>query len=59
MDLRAMGPRPNTSKPHKENGHTVYPYLLRGLKFTRPNQVWAMDITYVPIEGGHIFGSYY
>ncbi len=54
-----MGPRPNTSKPHKENGHTVYPYLLRGLKFTRPNQVWAMDITYVPIESGHISGSYY
>lgn len=59
MDLHAMGPRPNTSKPHKGNGHTVYHYLLRGLKVTRPNQVWAMDITYVPIEGGHISGSYY
>ena len=50
-----MGPRPNTSKPHKGNGHTIYPYLLRGLKVTRPNQVWAMDITYVSIEGGHMY----
>ncbi|MDD3189934.1 MAG: IS3 family transposase [Fermentimonas sp.] len=55
MDLHAMGPRPNTSKPHKGNGHTIYPYLLRGLKVTRPNQVWAMDITYVSIEGGHMY----
>ena len=55
MDLHAMGPRPNTSKAHKGNGHTVYPYLLRGLKITRPNQVWAMDITYVPIDGGHMY----
>jgi putative transposase len=46
MDLHAMGPRPNTGRPHKGNGHTVYPYLLRGLKVAHPNQVWAMDITY-------------
>jgi putative transposase len=55
MDLYAMGPRPNTSIPHKGNGHSVYPYLLRGYKVNRPNQVWAMDITYVPIDGGHMY----
>jgi putative transposase len=41
--------------PHKGNGHSVYPYLLRGYKVNRPNQVWAMDITYVPIDGGHMY----
>lgn len=55
MDLYAMGPRPNTSIPHKGNGHSVYPYLLRGYKVNRPDQVWAMDITYVPIDGGHMY----
>ena len=55
MDLHAIGPRPNTSKPHKGEGHTVYPYLLRELKIVRPNQVWGMDITYVPINGGHMY----
>jgi len=44
MDLHAIGPRPNTSKPHKGNGHTVFPYLLRNLEITRPNQAWSMDI---------------
>ena len=55
MDLHAMGPKPNTSTPHKGNGHSVYPYLLRGYKVNRPDQVWAMDITYVPIDGGHMY----
>lgn len=55
MDLHAMGPRPNTSKPHKGNGHTVYPYLLNGLKINRSNQVWAMDISYVSIDSGHMY----
>ena len=55
MDLYAIGPRPNTSKPHKGKSHTVYPYLLRSLKIVRSNQVWAMDITYVPINGGHMY----
>lgn len=55
MDLHAIGPRPNTSKPHKGEGHTVYPYLLRGLKIVHPNQVWGMDITYVPVNGGHMY----
>ena len=54
MDLHAIGPRPNTSKPHKGEGHTIYPALLRGMKIERPNQVWAMDITYVPVGNGHM-----
>ncbi len=55
MDLYATGPRPNTSKPHKGESHVIYPYLLRGLKVTRPNQVWAMDITYIPLAGSHLY----
>jgi putative transposase len=55
MDLHAVGPKPNTSKPHKGEGHTIYPYLLRGLKINCPNQVWAMDITYVPVGNGHMY----
>jgi putative transposase len=55
MDLHAIGPRPNTSRPHKGEGHTVYPYLLRHLKVERPNQVWGMDITYVPVGNGHMY----
>jgi putative transposase len=55
MDLHAIGPRPNTSKPHKGDGHTVFPYLLRGLKIERPNQVWGMDITYIPMSSGHMY----
>ena len=50
MGIQAIGPKPNTSKPGK--GHKVYPYLLKNLKVIRPNQVWAMDITYVPVQGG-------
>lgn len=55
MGLHAIGPRPNTSKPHKGEGHTVYPYLLRGVKTDRPNQAWGMDITYVPVGRGHMY----
>tara|TARA_B100000676_G_C18000725_1_gene800691 strand:- start:200 stop:1012 length:813 start_codon:yes stop_codon:yes gene_type:complete len=55
MDLHAIGPRPNTSKPHKGEGHTIFPYLLRNLKVTHPNHVWAMDITYVPVGNGHMY----
>ncbi len=55
MDLHAIGPRPNTSKPHKGEGHTIYPYLLRHLKVIRPNQVWGMDITYVPVGNGYMY----
>ena len=48
MGVEAIYRRPNTSKPAP--GHRIYPYLLRGLAITRPNQVWAMDITYIPIR---------
>lgn len=55
MDLYTIGPRPNTSKPHKGENHSIYPYLLRGLSIDRPNQVWAMDITYIPLSGSHLY----
>ncbi|EEX09173.1 integrase, catalytic region [Ruegeria lacuscaerulensis ITI-1157] len=48
MGIQALYRRPNTSKPAP--GHKVYPYLLRKLAVTRPNQVWAMDITYIPLS---------
>lgn len=53
MGLQAVGPKPNTSKRNKD--HKVYPYLLRNLKIERPNQVWAMDITYIPVRGGYLY----
>ena len=55
MDLFAMGPRPNTSRHHKGEGHAIHPYLLRRLPIERPNQVWAMDITYIPLAGSHMY----
>src|SRR6202022_1379359 len=45
--IEALYRRPRTPKP--EPGHKIFPYLLRGLAITRPNQVWAMDITYIPM----------
>jgi putative transposase len=53
MGLEALYPKPNLSRPRP--GQQIYPYLLRHLAVTRPNQVWAMDITYVPIAGGFIY----
>jgi putative transposase len=53
MGLKAIYRRPRTSVPAK--GHTVYPYLLRGMKITRPNQVWAADITYIPMARGFLY----
>lgn len=50
MGLQALVPGPHTSKPHPD--HKVYPYLLRRLDIDRPNQVWAADITYIPLESG-------
>src|SRR5271154_2898619 len=50
MGIAALYRRPNTSKPAP--GHRIYPYLLRGLAVERPNQVWAMDITYIPMARG-------
>jgi len=53
MGIEAIYRKPNTSKPAP--GHRIYPYLLRGLSITRPNQVWAMDITYIPMARGFIY----
>jgi putative transposase len=53
MGIEAIYRRPNTSKPAP--GHKIYPYLLRGLAVERPNQVWAMDITYVPMARGFVY----
>lgn len=53
LGLWAVGPKPNTSKPHPE--HTIYPYLLRGLPIDRPNQVWATDITYIRMRHGFLY----
>jgi putative transposase len=53
MGIEALYRRPNTSKPAP--GHQVYPYLLRKLPITRPNQVWAMDITYIPMARGFVY----
>jgi putative transposase len=50
MGLQALVPGPHTSKPHPE--HRIYPYLLRGMDISRPDQVWAADITYIPLESG-------
>jgi|SRR5690554_4601398 len=55
MGLSAIGPKPNTSKKGKGSQHRVYKYLLRGLKVKRCNQVWAMDITYIPVRGGYLY----
>jgi putative transposase len=53
MGIEAIYRRPNTSKPAP--GHKIYPYLLRGLAIDRPNQAWAMDITYVPMARGFVY----
>ena len=53
MGVEAIYRKPNTSKPAP--GHRIYPYLLRGLAITRPNQVWAMDITYIPMARGFVY----
>jgi putative transposase len=53
MCIEAIYRRPNTSKPAP--GHKIYPYLLRGLAVKRPNQVWAMDITYIPMARGFVY----
>ena len=53
MGLRAVYRRPRTSTPAQ--GHKVYPYLLREMQITRPNQAWAADITYIPMERGFMY----
>ena len=53
MGLEAIYPKPKTSRPHPD--HKVYPYLLRGRKIERPNQVWTSDITYIPMNRGFMY----
>jgi putative transposase len=53
MGIEALYRRPNTSKPAP--GHKIYPYLLRNLVVDRPKQVWAMDITYIPMARGFVY----
>ena len=53
MGIEALYCKPNTSKPAP--GHQIYPYLLRKLPVTKPNQVWAMDITYIPMARGFVY----
>src|SRR6266849_4848804 len=53
MGIAALGPKTRTTKPAP--GHKIFPYLLRGLAIDRPNQVWAADITYVPIGRGFLY----
>jgi putative transposase len=53
MGIEAIYRKPNTSKP--TSGNKIYPYLLRGLRVDRPNQVWAMDITYIPMARGFVY----
>ena len=53
MGLQTIYQKPKTTQRHPE--HKVYPYLLRGLAITRPNQVWCADITYLPLERGFLY----
>lgn len=53
MGLQTIYPQPRTSMPAPD--HKIYPYLLRGLAITRPNQVWSGDITYIPLVGGFMY----
>jgi len=53
MGLEANYPKPNLSIPNHK--HKIYPYILRGVKIVRPNQVWSTDITYIPVENGFFY----
>ncbi|WP_156946824.1 IS3 family transposase, partial [Ectothiorhodospira haloalkaliphila] len=53
MGLHAVYPRPRTSRPGE--GHRIYPYLLRDLVIDRPNQVWATDVTFIPMARGFMY----
>jgi len=53
MGLEAIYPKPRTSRPHP--AHKVYSYLLRNLKIEHPNQLWATDITYIPLARGFMY----
>ena len=53
MGIQALAPQPGTSK--RAPDHKIYPYLLRKLSITRPNQVWALDTTYIPMARGFVY----
>ena len=53
MGIEALYRKPSTSRKHP--AHQVYPYLLRGLAIERANQVWAMDLTYIPMARGFVY----
>lgn len=53
MGLSAIYQKPNTSKPHPQN--KIYPYLLRGITISKPNQVWCADISYIPMRRGFLY----
>jgi putative transposase len=53
MGVEALYRKPRTTRKHPQ--HPIYPYLLRGLKIDRPNQVWCMDITYIPMARGFVY----
>ncbi len=53
LGLQAVFQRPRTSQPHRE--HKIYPYRLRGLEITQPNQVWCADVTYIPLKRGFLY----
>ncbi|MGB4910673.1 MAG: IS3 family transposase, partial [Candidatus Dechloromonas phosphoritropha] len=53
LGLWAVTPKPDTSRPHPE--HKIYPYLLRDMTIDQPNQVWATDITYIPMQRGFLY----
>ena len=53
MGIEALYRKPRTTRKHPQ--HRVYPYLLRGLTIDRPNQVWAMDLTYIPMARGFVY----
>ena len=53
MGIEALYRRPRTTQPGP--GNKIYPYLLRGMEVVRPNQVWAMDITYIPMARGFVY----
>ena len=53
MGLASVAPKPNTSRPAPQ--HNIYPYLLRGMEITEPNQVWCADITYIRLAKGFVY----
>jgi len=53
IGLQAIYPKPRTSDPHP--GHSAYPYLLRNLALSEPDQVWCSDITYMPMQRGYLY----